>query len=145
MWLTAPHFAPGFADSPARASLRQKLAAALAIVFLIAAGTIFYFTHSRSDVHGGTDWNARLQCAACGHQFDANVEMKFPIQPHACPKCGKRDAWEMKYCSACKSLFLPPVVGDPPHPQPMPPCPKCKDNKHVGAYVPGVDMVKIGL
>lgn len=123
-------------SSTTRRDKRQVVASCVAIAAFLAAGGIWW-ARGGSDRREKREWNAVLQCAACGHRYDANVKLTFPLAAQICPSCEKDAAWEMKYCSKCDHAFLPPVAGDPPRPPPMPACPKCTKNDDVGALVPG--------
>jgi ribosomal protein L40E len=131
------HLSMQTADNSSTSGRRQKILLSVAGVALIGAGLVWYFFGGGGHFEPNS-WNATLQCSKCGYRFNGNAKLTFPVEAQVCPKCGAKAAWEVKYCSACKLVFLPKLVGDPPRPEAMPVCPKCGSNQHVGAYVPGV-------
>jgi hypothetical protein len=82
-------------------------------------------------------WNAVLQCVDCGHRFNGELKLTYPLAAQICPNCGKPAAWQIKRCSRCDYIFVPELTGDPPRPPRIPKCPKCSDDRYVGAVLPG--------
>jgi len=140
---SSPTFSPqsssGLADRLGGSTWKLGLVA----VLLIAAGIIFWFNRDAVLARSPSSWDAQFECAACHERFGGERKLTFPLQPQTCSKCGQAAAWETKYCSKCKLVFLPELSGDPPRPPTIPSCPKCSDNKSVGAYIPG-ESEKLG-
>ena len=99
---------------------------AIAVVVLVLA-VVLYFVRSHGGGHptSRTDYNAKLQCVACNHQFKTNLEVT-DRPPYPCPNCGKKEAWPLRQCRDCDEVFLPPLEGDPPRQPMIATCPKCK-------------------
>ena len=130
---------PTSASQSAHSPRRQRISLIVAVVLMVSAAGIWW-ARGGSNRRDKTEWSAVLQCGECGHRYDANVKLTFPLVAQICPSCGKDAAWELKYCANCDHAFLPPVAGDPPRPPPMPACPKCGKNENVGALVPGFSV-----
>lgn len=108
----------------------------LAVAVFAAAGFIYYLRTGGGERADFATTERHLVCTACGAEFDADVKLGDEGKPQVCPKCKAAAGWPLRYCSACDFKFPPPLAGDPPHPEPMPACPKCGSNKSVGAYIP---------
>ena len=128
------------ASQSAQSPRRQRISVVVAVVLMVSAAGIWW-ARSGSNRRDKTEWNAALQCGDCGHRYDANVKLTFPIAAKTCPSCERDAAWELKHCSKCSHSFLPALAGDPPRPPPMPACPRCGKNDDVGALVPGFSTV----
>ena len=111
-----------------------KLAAAVVILGL---AVVLYVARSGDGDRptDRTDFQSRLKCAACGEDFVANLQIGAEL-PHACTKCGKKDAWPLWQCGGCSHLFVPSASGQPPRQPVMTPCPKCGGQSTGFAPVP---------
>jgi putative FmdB family regulatory protein len=94
------------------------------LIFGLAVGLYFWRTSQTASPTQWSDYDAYLQCRACGHRFKANLEVA-DIPPFTCPKCGKKEAWHLKQCRQSGEIFLPPLQGDPPRPPMIATCPNC--------------------
>jgi len=121
-------------DSEGRKSNLPKLL--LAVGAFAVAGVIWYLKHEPGAQADFSRTERNLVCTSCGAEFSAKIKLGSEGEAQFCPKCKAAAGWPLKYCSACKYKFPPPLVGDPPRPAPMPNCPKCGSNKAVGAYIP---------
>lgn len=130
---SSPPVSRGMADRLGGSAWKLGLVCAI----LAAAAIVFWLNRDSVLARSPSTWDAQFECAACHERFGAERKLTFPIQAQTCPKCAQAAAWELKYCSKCKLVFLPDLSGDPPRPPSIPNCPKCSENKSVGAYIPG--------
>ncbi|MBI4579393.1 MAG: hypothetical protein HY718_06795 [Planctomycetes bacterium] len=98
----------------------------LIVVLFGAAGAVYYFrAGSVNDLTSRREYNARLHCLSCGHDFPAELDVG-DVPPRECPKCHGKTAWFVWQCGKCGNTFTPPPGGDPPRQPMMPTCPKCQ-------------------
>ena len=95
-------------------------------VVIIVLAVVLYVVRSgdSTPVTQRTDFNTRLKCLDCGHDFGAVLQLKDE-PPFPCPKCGKTEAWYLWKCNECGALFVPEPVGTPPRQPGINSCPEC--------------------
>ncbi|HVP10185.1 MAG TPA: hypothetical protein VMV94_03250 [Phycisphaerae bacterium] len=123
---------------------RQIVLLAGTVAVLAAAVGVWHRRGTSAFSADRHSWNAVLQCLNCGHRFEAELKLTFPLSAQTCPQCGKPAAWQVKLCSQCNHSFVPELSGDPPRPPIVPKCPKCGSDRHVGALLPGSGQGKVG-
>lgn len=98
---------------------------ALIVGLFVLAGAVYLLrAGSVNDVNRTREYNTRLQCLDCKHEFNAELDVA-DVGPFKCEKCGKQEAWQMWECGKCQATFTPPPDGSSGRQPVMPKCPKC--------------------
>lgn len=105
--------------------MSNKVKIGVSVSALLLGGVLYFMRSGEvNDLVTRTDYNTRLGCRSCGHEFSAELDV-VDRPPFECPECKKLDAWHVWRCNECKNRFVPEPEGDPPRAPMIPRCPEC--------------------